>query len=873
MGSREPSVLPSSPGDTVGEHPDDSLLPQTEADDTLSEIIPRTGTPSSVKGTKRPRSGTKKPRPKKGVHVWVSEAGQDGTEDEGTPIKVKKSGSAEPDVKTTGTAVGTRRQANGIVGSVFSGSKIRHIKKPDGIPLWRKEIQYAFLSEVVHDETKCFTRLGGTTPDATFAEIYTDSMARSSKTSKVLKDRLQIDEPAAKNMAMICLLVNVGRMNTTLNFFPEMRAQLRTYHPIPALQAYPTQKDYKSLQDAPRLKSILKGASEDTEEPRNLAQLRSAAIPRTNPVNLIFVLSQAANEISQSHFLDKIDFFDLAIRPTITSHSRARAFLWLMWWYLESDFTKEAALNNPFGPGEYKEDQDPADPETIPLLVPQLVHITEEEGDAENIDPEDEVQFGKRMTKERERLNAEFALEEAAMAEAGGTAAAKGVEHKGVKRLKRSARELGDDVDSSDVDSVRASPGASARSPAPADSVTHPSISGMQAESLEDDWEPVENHPGRGRYKRVKGKNTPSRSKMRNSEIGGTGSVRAGGRSRLGLNSDRGTPDTGRGTPQPFPPGVNHPILSQFPSISQHTTALGNPISSNLNTKSRARTGYQRELENHRQKRVDWLVSKKRRDILRIQREKREQAPSYSWILSAAQRISRLDEAYDSEEDDSGLAGLSFLGITNHGTGMGGIIPRAKKSVKTQRKDSSDTSTDEVKKEKDDNLSSAVNGVSELEDEESDLGEEAEFWKRILARTQRRLHTWSGDKDYAALLAYKNHESQKLAGLKDRAENLDLLMKSSRPRDNLIGDSFPPSSIANSTPRKPRRERRKSLDDEITQDLLAERSADEDDHEIDIEDDDGDVTMGSTMPVHGHGRSLSGGRRGVRISGSDIDMD
>jgi len=32
-----------------------------------------------------------------------------------------------------------------------------------------------------------------------------------------LKDKLLTERPAAINMAMVCLLVNLGRMNTTLN--------------------------------------------------------------------------------------------------------------------------------------------------------------------------------------------------------------------------------------------------------------------------------------------------------------------------------------------------------------------------------------------------------------------------------------------------------------------------------------------------------------------------------------------------------------------------------------------------------------------------------------------------------------------------------
>ena len=51
----------------------------------------------------------------------------------------------------------------------------------------------------------------------TFSEIYIDAMARSSKTSKILKEKLLSERSAALNMAMVCLLVNVGRMNTTLN--------------------------------------------------------------------------------------------------------------------------------------------------------------------------------------------------------------------------------------------------------------------------------------------------------------------------------------------------------------------------------------------------------------------------------------------------------------------------------------------------------------------------------------------------------------------------------------------------------------------------------------------------------------------------------
>ncbi|KAK5011308.1 hypothetical protein LTR60_004786, partial [Cryomyces antarcticus] len=247
----------------------------------------------------------------------------------------------------TSTTQTTRRNANGSVSSVYSGNKIRHLKKEDGVPLWRKDIQYEFLRTVFEDETAVFTKYSDGTKGHTFADIYIDAMAKSSKCSKILKEKLLTEPKAAINMAMVCLLVNVGRMNTTLNFFPEMRAQLRTYHSIPVLQAHQDANAYKQLQDAPRLKSILKGATEDTEQPDTIEKIMAAPVPRTNPVNLIFVLSQYAPKISELHFFPPRDFFDLVMKSALSSKSRANAFLWLVWWYLESDFSKKAALDNP----------------------------------------------------------------------------------------------------------------------------------------------------------------------------------------------------------------------------------------------------------------------------------------------------------------------------------------------------------------------------------------------------------------------------------------------------------------------------------------------------------------------------------------------
>lgn len=187
-----------------------------------------------------------------------------------------------------------------------------------------------------------------------------------------------------------------------------MRAQLRTYHSIPALQAHQDPNAYKQLQDAPRLKSILKGATEDDPQPASMEEIKAAQIPRTNPVNLLFVMSQYAPKISEVHFTPPRDFFDLFMRASLSSKSRTRAFLWLVWWYLESDFSGQDALKNPFGEGLVGPDEDGSSIAVaggagglLPVKVPAFETLTEEQAAAENVDTEEEVLFGEVKRKER----------------------------------------------------------------------------------------------------------------------------------------------------------------------------------------------------------------------------------------------------------------------------------------------------------------------------------------------------------------------------------------------------------------------------------------------------------------------------------------
>ncbi|KAK8036816.1 Ino eighty subunit 1 [Apiospora phragmitis] len=244
--------------------------------------------------------------------------------------------------------------------------KIRPLKKEDGEPFWRKDIPYDFLRAVFDDECKAFTNSYDLTQreKQTFARLYIDAIARSSKTSKVLRDKLLSDREAEKSMAM----------------------------------AYQDATAYEQLQDAPRLKTILKGAAEDRPEPRNLDDFKYHQVPRINPINLIFLFCQHASHIAELHFPNDDEFQGLVMKTNLTSSSRANAFLWLMWLYLESDFTEEGCDENPFGVGIVY-DQDLSN-QGVPKLIPMLI---EEEG-KENVDPQTEIDFGREKQAHRANI-------------------------------------------------------------------------------------------------------------------------------------------------------------------------------------------------------------------------------------------------------------------------------------------------------------------------------------------------------------------------------------------------------------------------------------------------------------------------------------
>ena len=93
----------------------------------------------------------------------------------------------------------------------------------------------------------------------------------------------------------------------------------------------------------------------------------------------------AFQAVAREHFGRlEIDFLDLFLPVKFSSPSRARAFLWLAFHY------HEAPSTNPFDGLHARQ-----------RLVPDLVPLTDEEFELENVDPEDERNYAKKMTKLR----------------------------------------------------------------------------------------------------------------------------------------------------------------------------------------------------------------------------------------------------------------------------------------------------------------------------------------------------------------------------------------------------------------------------------------------------------------------------------------
>lgn len=260
----------------------------------------------------------------------------------------------------------------------------RHLKKPDGEFFSRGDLQFFFLTQLLSDERKLFRNIykevfaksivpvpppipGKTlnVTDAeydaktfvfddylTFSQLYVLTLASSTKCSKVLRDKLLFDQQVAFSTCILGILVNIGRLNTTINFYLEMTSQLRTFHSVPCLQYHST--DSKSLQDTPRLKSILKSlpvgnkpldlsqmyetpeASKDVEEPLNVVNLLFTMCDNVTLVNLKLIHRWVETRG------EPISLFNILDCPGYEPSDRCNVILWLIYIHLETDMSDES---------------------------------------------------------------------------------------------------------------------------------------------------------------------------------------------------------------------------------------------------------------------------------------------------------------------------------------------------------------------------------------------------------------------------------------------------------------------------------------------------------------------------------------------------
>lgn len=600
--------------------------------------------------------------------------------------------------------------------------KIRHLKKEDGEPLWRVDIQYDFLRAIFDDDHCVFTNSyePQKLPKQCFADLYIDTMARSSKTSKILHDKLLADREAAKNMAMVCLLVNIGRMNTTLNcefhlhvkdnsilisvptrwltqirlpVFPEMRAQLRTYHAIPSLQAYEKPLDYKQLQDAPRLKSILKGGTDDRSEPRSLDALKETDVPRTNPVNLLFLICNNAPKVAELHFPPGQEFHDLIMRTDLSSQSRATAFLWIVWFYLESDFTEEGCEENPFGSGvDYGVD-------VANQGVPRMTELSPKEEAEENIDSPTERAFGlsrkafrakllqdeqfadipphKRNSRpSRPSVGATAAAKEAAAkeatAEATGTDNERFVPPAVLPRIRPSKHE-------SDMESMRSTP--------PPRSLIR-SFAGSAAGSSA--------RRGGAKLSMEGGGPLPVRQSPLIQQLHQQQQIQQARRKRKQQRPERG----GRSS-------------RPHEDDDEDDDELGN-TSVAPSRRLRPPTAHQLAVENNRKQRIDYVLS---RGIHRKHHRARKLRQTEGAIVRALRRLKEVDEPFENSEDESNLE-------FNRGLFM--FTMGAQQSM----------STGNAFRER------GFHGIVQLKSEPDDFGEETASYASAMRRACRRINRW-----------------------------------------------------------------------------------------------------------------------------------
>ncbi|GAA6061390.1 hypothetical protein JCM10212_000650 [Sporobolomyces blumeae] len=276
------------------------------------------------------------------------------------------------------------------------------IKKLDSEPLLRQDIQWQVLDSIFADRSFRFTApVDQHSPPSppiylNFDQLYLEAILSSIKTTANTRQKLIANPEFAINYCKLCLLVNVGRVNTTLAFYPQMKTALRTYHPVPSLQTEETSR--KEMSDAPRIKGMLKMAFLDWEvnhAPTSLKAVAEKAVapeltrgPPTTVVEAIFLVFQEASWVSEKYFPPGFDLWDIFFPSDMPAQPRARAFLTLLHHILEDK--------------SFLSDFDPSSPSPVALNPPiALVRTPSPDDPKENVDSESELAFANEMKELR----------------------------------------------------------------------------------------------------------------------------------------------------------------------------------------------------------------------------------------------------------------------------------------------------------------------------------------------------------------------------------------------------------------------------------------------------------------------------------------
>ena len=100
--------------------------------------------------------------------------------------------------------------------------RVLALKRADGEPLTRADVQYDFLHAIFCDTHNVFTDPYSTnaaqpSDKLCFRDLYIKSIFQSPKATKALKDKMTESPFFSLDFAMLSLLVNVGRINTTMS--------------------------------------------------------------------------------------------------------------------------------------------------------------------------------------------------------------------------------------------------------------------------------------------------------------------------------------------------------------------------------------------------------------------------------------------------------------------------------------------------------------------------------------------------------------------------------------------------------------------------------------------------------------------------------